>query len=65
MSDLLALFAKDPLKYTKEDVRAIVDAYREKRKQFNSGAIMAGKVKAPPAKAKALSAAINGDDLDI
>lgn len=65
MSDLLALFAKDPLKYTKDDVRSIVAAYRDKRKQFNSGALQAGKVKAPSPKAKALEGIIKNDDLDI
>lgn len=65
MSDLLELFARDPLKYTKEDIKQIVAFYREKRKQFNSGGILAGKVKPAPAKAKALADAIKSDDLEI
>jgi hypothetical protein len=65
MSDLLTLFARDPLSYTKEDIKQIVAFYREKRKQYNAGGMLAGKVKPAPAKAKALADAIKSDELDI
>lgn len=65
MSDLLELFSRDPLKYTKEDIKQIISFYREKRKQFNAGGILAGKVRPAPAKSKALADAIKSDDLEI
>lgn len=66
MSDLAELFSRDPLKYTKEDVRALIAAYREKRKQYNAGATLAGKASPAPAKSKALAAAIKGSEgLDL
>jgi len=65
MSDLTELFSRDPLRLSKDDVRAIVLAYREKRKQFNLGGTLAGKVKPAPAKSMALANAVKSDDLDI
>ena len=65
MSDLAALFARDPMKLTKEDVRSIISIYRDKRKQFNLGGTLAGKVKPASPKANALAAAVKSDDLDI
>jgi hypothetical protein len=65
MSDLVELFARDPNSYSKQDIKTIISMYREKRKQFNSGGILAGKVKAAPAKSLALASAIKSDDLEI
>jgi hypothetical protein len=65
MSDLTELFSRDPLKLSKDDVKAIVLAYREKRRQFNLGGTLAGKAKVIPAKSQALMSAIKSDDLDI
>lgn len=36
MSDINALMQRDPLKLTKDDVRAIVDEMRKSRNLFNS-----------------------------
>lgn len=47
MSDLAELFARDPLKLTREDVGAIVERLRAARAQFAAGgekAKAAGKV---------------------
>lgn len=49
MSDLAALFAQDPLTYSKQDLETIVTEFRSKRKQFLAGSITAGKTK-PPSK---------------
>lgn len=67
MSDLSALFDKDPLTLTAEDKTAIVRAYREAQSKFNLGATSAGatkKIKEPKVKITDLSA-ILGKDLDI
>jgi hypothetical protein len=45
MSDLSALFDKDPLSLTKDDVTAIKRAYREAQNQFNLGLKSAGATK--------------------
>lgn len=45
MSDLAALFDKDPLQLTKDDKSAIVRAYREAQAKFNLGNLTAGKTK--------------------
>lgn len=65
MSDLTELFSRDPLKYSKADVAALIAAYREKRKQFNAGATMAGKAKVITPKAQALLNAVKTSDVDI
>ena len=65
MSDLTELFARDPLKYSKQDVQQIIAVYREKRKQFNAGGTLAGKAKPVSAKTKALTDVIKSDDLDV
>ncbi len=65
MSDLTELFSRDPLKYSKADIQQIIAVYREKRKLFNTGGTLAGKVKPATKKASALAQAIASDDLDI
>lgn len=45
MTDITELFARDPLKLTKEDIVELVKVYREKRYQFNLGDKMAGSTK--------------------
>lgn len=45
MSDLAALFDKDPLKLTTDDKSAIVRAYREAQNKFNLGEKAAGATK--------------------
>jgi len=64
MSDLAELFSRDPNKCTKDDVRSIIAAYRERRKQFNLGSAQAGSVK--PVKGKAAETAkMISSDVDI
>lgn len=64
---LAQLFSKDPHKYTKDDKRALIAAYRERRKQFNLGQTQAGAVNKPlPAKTAAVMKEIkNGPELDL
>ena len=44
MSDMLEIFSRDPLSYTKEggELRIIIEEMRKKRAQFNLGNISAG-----------------------
>lgn len=51
MSDIAALFAKDPLQLTKENIGEIVSYYRERRAQFNLGDKTAGNTKKMKAEA--------------
>lgn len=45
MSDIAAIFAKDPLELTNPDIEDIIKYYREKRAQFNLGDKTAGATK--------------------
>lgn len=45
MSDMAELFARDPMKLTKDDLKVIVARYREARAQFNLGITQAGNTK--------------------
>jgi len=45
MSDIQALFQKDPLELTREDLKEMAMYYREKRNQFNLGDKQAGATK--------------------
>ncbi len=65
MSDLTELFARDPLKYSKQDVQQIIAIYREKRKQFNAGGTLAGKAKVVAPKTQALMDVVKAGDVDI
>lgn len=65
MSDLAELFARDPNKCSKQDIAKIVAAFRERRKQFNMGGTLAGKVVQIKGKAAETAKAIASDGLDI
>lgn len=45
MSDLIELFSRDPLQHTDDDIREIIEGYRQSRHQFVGGDKSAGKVK--------------------
>lgn len=63
---LAQLFSKDPNKYTLQDRRALIAAYRERRKQFNLGQLQAGSAKAPSAKTLAVMKEVKADiSLDL
>lgn len=64
MSDLQTLFAMDPEKCTKENIKEIVLAFRERRTQFNLGNASAGSTKAPTARESEALKAVGGK-LDI
>lgn len=53
MTDIAELFARDPLKLTKQDLTAIVMRFRESRGQFTLGNKMAGSTKPKTEKQKA------------
>lgn len=65
MSDMLEIFSRDPLSYTKEggELRIIIEEMRKKRAQFNLGNISAGTTKPPTEKQKAALAL--ADKLDL
>lgn len=66
MSDINELFRKDPLSCGKEDIRAIVEVFRQKRVQFNLGAKQAGNInKKLTAKEEATSKAVDLSGLDF
>jgi hypothetical protein len=52
MTDIAELFARDPMKLTKEDIGEIVKEYRKMRGQFNLGNKSAGSTKPPTVKQK-------------
>lgn len=56
MTDINALFDKNPLEYTKTDIDEIISYMREARTRFNQGVKSAGSEKAakPPKEVKAL-----------
>jgi hypothetical protein len=64
MSTLAELFARDPFKCTKEDIAAIVQAYRQKAYQFKTAGVSAAAVKTS-SKTKQLADAIATKDLDL
>ena len=55
MTDIAALFARDPLSLTKDDITAIITEMRKSRHAFNLGNSKAGSTKPPTAKQKQLS----------
>lgn len=61
MSDIAELFARDPLKLTKAEIKDIVAFNRANRAQFNLGNIKAGKAVSKPK----VSAKLAGLDLKI
>jgi len=56
VSDLAELFARNPLKYTKDsnEMKTLVAKLRESRSQFNLGAMKAGSMKPQTEKQKAI-----------
>lgn len=52
MSDIMELFARDPLDLSKQDIETIIAKFRESRKAFNLGNVRAGSTKPPTAKQK-------------
>lgn len=59
MSDMAELFARDPLKHTRESIDEIITYYRKARANFNNGEKSAGstkKAKEPKAKVEKLGA---------
>ncbi len=65
MSTLIELMARDPNKCTREDIVAIVQAFRDRRKQFTIGNLSAGSTKAPTAKVAETMKAVKADDIDL
>lgn len=67
MSDIQELFARDPLELTREDLREIVEKFRQSRAQFNLGHKAAGSTKPPTEKQRRVSeaAAKLNFDLDL
>lgn len=66
MSDLLELFSRDPLSYTKEggEVTEIIRQFREKRASFNLGNLSAGRAASKPTK-ESKAVAATGLTLDL
>lgn len=62
-ADLPALFARDPLQLTKDDIATIVAKMRESRRSFNLGNKNAGSTKPKTEKQKKLASL--ADKLDI
>ena len=56
MSDIAQIFATDPLKLSRQDIEAVITAFRAKRAAFNLGNVKAGSTKAPTEKQKAIEA---------
>lgn len=68
MSDLAELFARDPRDLTRDDIREIVAAFRERRHLFNKGNLKAGSTKPKTEKQKVaaeLGKKLNLGDLDL
>lgn len=65
MTDIAELFARDPLKLTKDDIEKIVTYYRSCRAQFNLGNLQAGSAK-PKKEPKAAAPGLDlGLELDL
>lgn len=69
MSDLLELFSRDPLTFTKEggEIRDMISQFREKRSAFNLGNLAAGRTKAAAGTVKesAAAAAVKASGLSL
>lgn len=63
MSDMAELFARDPLKHTRESIDSIIVYYREARKNFALGEKSAGSTKKMKAVPKADGPKLGSDDL--
>ena len=65
MDELKITRKTEPVMFTIRVDKSIVDFYRQKRAQFNSGAMLAGKVKPITGKAAETAKAIASNDIDI
>jgi len=65
VSTLIELMSRDPNKCTREDIVAIVQAFRDRRKQFTIGNLSAGSTKPPSAKVAETMKAVKADDIDL
>lgn len=65
MNDLPALFARDPLSLTREDISQIVATMRESRKAFNLGNKKAGSTKPPTEKQKQINSLAEKLDISL
>lgn len=63
MTDLSTLFARNPLDLTRDDITAIIEAFRKSRHQFTLGNVRAGSTK--PLTEKQQKIASLADKLDI
>ncbi len=63
MSDIQELFNRDPNKCSDQDIMAIIEEYRKRHTQFNTGVMTAGNVK--PKATKAKKPGVPGLDLDL
>lgn len=62
MTDIVELFARDPLTLTNDDITSIIEAMRQSRHQFVAGDKKAGTTKPRAAK---VDPALAGLNLDI
>jgi len=62
MTDLAALFARDPLSLTSDDIESIIKTMRDKRSQFNLDGTSA---KVTPAKKPAKESALTAAGIDL
>jgi hypothetical protein len=65
VSDIQELFARDPLKLTKDDITEIVEKFRASRHQFNLGNLKAGSTKPPTEKQKKIDAVAKSFNFDL
>lgn len=64
MSDMAELFARDPLKHTRESINEIIVYYRGARAAFNQGEKSAGSTKKAKASAGPKGPKLDAIDLD-
>lgn len=64
MSDMAELFARDPLKHTRESIDEIIAYYRQARANFNLGEKSAGSTKKAKAPAMPKGEKLSSLDLD-
>lgn len=65
MTDISELFARDPLKLTRDDITDIIKRMRDARAQFNLGNVKAGSTKPLSEKAKATKSLADSLDLKL
>jgi len=55
VSDIADIFARDPLKLTRDDILAVIKEFRAKRSAFNLGNVKAGSTKPLTEKQQAIA----------